>query len=67
MDRTIGIIMTVIGIGMLIWTGFTYTRKEKVIDAGPHTGVRRQAKISQLATLCRWDPGYWRNYCDGNR
>ncbi|WP_245917087.1 LPXTG cell wall anchor domain-containing protein [Mucilaginibacter yixingensis] len=20
---------------MLVWTGFTYTRKEKIIDAGP--------------------------------
>ncbi len=35
MNRTIGIIMMVIGIAMLIWTGFTYTKKEKVIDAGP--------------------------------
>ncbi|TSJ44493.1 hypothetical protein FO440_10040 [Mucilaginibacter corticis] len=35
MNRTIGIIMIVIGIAMLIWTGFTYTKKEKVIDAGP--------------------------------
>ncbi|MFB9843498.1 hypothetical protein [Mucilaginibacter ginsenosidivorans] len=35
MSRTIGIIMIVIGVAMLIWTGFTYTKKEKVIDAGP--------------------------------
>jgi len=35
MNRTIGIIMIVIGAAMLIWTGFTYTKKEKVIDAGP--------------------------------
>lgn len=27
--------MIVLGIAMLIWTGFTYTKKEKVIDAGP--------------------------------
>lgn len=27
--------MIVLGIVMLIWTGFTYTKKEKVIDAGP--------------------------------
>jgi len=25
----------VLGIIMLIWTGFSYTKKEKVIDAGP--------------------------------
>lgn len=27
--------MIVVGIAMLIWTGFTYTKKEKVVDAGP--------------------------------
>jgi hypothetical protein len=35
MNRTLGIILLVVGIAMLIWTGFTYTKKEKVIDAGP--------------------------------
>ena len=33
--RTIGIVLIVIGAVMLIWTGFTYTKKEKVVDAGP--------------------------------
>ncbi|WP_199140880.1 hypothetical protein [Pedobacter sp. ASV12] len=35
MGRTIGVILMIIGIIMLAWTGFTYTKKEKVIDAGP--------------------------------
>lgn len=35
MNRNIGIVMIVLGIVMLVWTGFTYTKKEKVIDAGP--------------------------------
>ncbi len=35
MNRPIGIALIAIGILMLIWTGFTYTKKEKVIDAGP--------------------------------
>jgi uncharacterized membrane protein len=35
MSRTIGIIMIIIGAVMLIWTGFTYTKKEKIVDAGP--------------------------------
>jgi uncharacterized membrane protein len=35
MNRIAGIIMIALGIVMLIWTGFTYTKKEKVIDAGP--------------------------------
>jgi len=35
MKRTLGMILVVAGIAMLIWTGFTYTKKEKVVDAGP--------------------------------
>jgi len=35
MKRTLGMILIVVGIAMLIWTGFTYTQKEKVVDAGP--------------------------------
>ena len=35
MNRPIGIALLAIGTIMLIWTGFTYTKKEKVIDAGP--------------------------------
>lgn len=35
MNRTIGLILIVLGVMMLIWTGFSYTKKEKVIDAGP--------------------------------
>ena len=33
--KTFGIILTVIGIIMLIWTGFSYTETEKVVDVGP--------------------------------
>ncbi|MES2652650.1 MAG: hypothetical protein V4663_12980 [Bacteroidota bacterium] len=35
MGRTIGIILIIVGIVLLVWTGFTYTKKEKIIDAGP--------------------------------
>ena len=35
MTRTIALILIVLGVLMLIWTGFSYTRKEKVVDAGP--------------------------------
>lgn len=35
MNRTVGIILIVLGAIMLIWTGFSYTKKEKIIDAGP--------------------------------
>ncbi len=33
--KGIGIIFIVLGVIMLIWTGFTYTKKEKIVDAGP--------------------------------
>jgi uncharacterized membrane protein len=35
MNRTLGLVLIVLGAVMLIWTGFTYTKKEKVVDAGP--------------------------------
>jgi len=35
MKKTLGIVLIAIGAVMLIWTGFTYTKKEKVVDAGP--------------------------------
>ncbi|RFZ82180.1 hypothetical protein DYU05_16300 [Mucilaginibacter terrenus] len=35
MNRTIGIVLIILGIVMLVWTGFTYTKKEKIVDAGP--------------------------------
>jgi len=35
MNRNLGIILIIIGAIMLIWSGFTYTKKEKLIDAGP--------------------------------
>ncbi|MFD2145804.1 hypothetical protein [Mucilaginibacter antarcticus] len=33
--KVLGFALIIIGAVMLIWTGFTYTKKEKVIDAGP--------------------------------
>ncbi|RBQ07700.1 hypothetical protein [Pedobacter miscanthi] len=35
MNKTVGLVLIVIGIAMLIWTGFSYTKKEKIVDAGP--------------------------------
>jgi hypothetical protein len=33
--KAIAIILVVLGVCMLMWTGFNYTKKEKIIDAGP--------------------------------
>ncbi|WP_316737007.1 hypothetical protein [Pedobacter aquatilis] len=35
MNRTVGLILILVGIAMLVWTGFSYTKKEKIVDAGP--------------------------------
>jgi hypothetical protein len=35
MNRTIGIILCVVGLIGLVWGGFTYTTREKVVDLGP--------------------------------
>jgi len=35
MNKTVGLILIIVGIVMLVWTGFSYTKKEKVVDAGP--------------------------------
>ena len=35
MNKTVGLILIIVGILMLVWTGFSYTRKEKIVDAGP--------------------------------
>ena len=34
MARTFGIIMIIIGAVMLVWTGFAFTREEKIVDIG---------------------------------
>ena len=47
MQKTIGIVLLVVGIVMLIWTGFSYTRREKVVDAGPvHISADKQESVN---------------------
>ena len=35
MNRNLGIILIIAGAAMLIWTGISFTKKEKVVDLGP--------------------------------
>lgn len=35
MARIIGIILVVVGIVMLVWTGFSFTKKETIVEVGP--------------------------------
>jgi uncharacterized membrane protein len=47
MQRIIGFILIVVGAVMLIWTGFSYTQREKVVDAGPvHISADREHSVS---------------------
>ncbi|MES2628826.1 MAG: hypothetical protein V4616_07645 [Bacteroidota bacterium] len=32
--KTVGIILSIVGLIMLIWTGFSFTKKKKVVDLG---------------------------------
>jgi drug/metabolite transporter (DMT)-like permease len=47
MQKTIGLLLIVVGGVMLIWTGFSYTRREKLVDAGPiHISADRQESVN---------------------
>ena len=40
MNKTLGIILIVLGVFGLAWGGFTYTTREKVVDIGPIHATR---------------------------
>jgi len=45
--KNLAIILIVIGAIMFIWTGFTYTKREKVIDAGPlHVSADKEHTVT---------------------
>ena len=47
MQKTIGLVLIVIGAIILIWTGFSYTRLENVVDAGPiHISADREHTVN---------------------
>ena len=35
MNKTLGMILIALGVIALVWGGFTYTTREKVVDIGP--------------------------------
>ena len=43
MNKTLGMILIVIGLVGLAWGGFTYTTTEKVVDIGPIHATREKA------------------------
>ncbi|MEP7352933.1 MAG: DUF3185 domain-containing protein [Acidobacteriota bacterium] len=42
MNKTIGLVLIVLGVVGLAWGGFTYTTQEKVLDVGPIHATREQ-------------------------
>ena len=40
MNKTLGVILIVLGLVGLVWGGFTYTTTEKVVDIGPIHATR---------------------------
>ncbi|HEY4064991.1 MAG TPA: hypothetical protein VGM30_23970 [Puia sp.] len=45
--KTLGMVLLVIGVAMLIWSGFTYTKREKVVDAGPiHISADKEKTVN---------------------
>ena len=47
MKRTLGAVMLILGAAMLIWTGFSYTKREKVVDAGPvHISADKEKTVN---------------------
>lgn len=42
MNKTLGIILIALGLVGLVWGGFAYTTREKVVDIGPIHATRDQ-------------------------
>lgn len=42
MNKTVGVILIVLGLVGLAWGGFTYTTREKVVDIGPIHATREK-------------------------
>jgi hypothetical protein len=42
MNRAIGVVLIVLGLAGLVWGGFAYTTREKVVDIGPIHATREK-------------------------
>jgi drug/metabolite transporter (DMT)-like permease len=51
MNRTLGVILIVIGLIGVVWGGFSYTTSKKVIDLGPIQATRTQTHHVPVAPL----------------
>jgi hypothetical protein len=47
MQKTIGLVLIGVGVIMLIWTGFTYSKRDNLVDAGPiHISADREHEVN---------------------
>ena len=51
MNKTIGIVLCVLGLVVLAYGGFTYTTQEKVLDIGPIHATREKTHNVPLAPI----------------
>jgi hypothetical protein len=51
MNKTLGIILVVIGLIGLAWGGFTYTTRESVVDIGPIHATREKTHTVPLPPI----------------
>ena len=51
MNKTIGMVLSGIGLVGLAWGGFTYTTTEKIVDIGPIHATREKAHNVPLTPI----------------
>jgi hypothetical protein len=51
MTKTIGVIMIALGLIGLVWGGFSYTTREKVVDIGPIHATREKTHNVPVAPI----------------
>ena len=51
MNKTLGMILIVLGLFGLAWGGFTYTTREKVLDIGPIHATREETHTVPLPPI----------------
>jgi len=51
MNKTFGIILIVLGLVGLIWGGFSYTTRQRVVDVGPIHAIRDKTHTVPLPPI----------------
>jgi hypothetical protein len=47
MKKVLGTVLLIVGVVMIIWTGFSFTKREKVVDAGPlHVSADKEHTVN---------------------